>query len=84
MSHDLQVSETVAVSLGALAGLSAGQGIPDDPTTDESSNFDDDGFTHLDLSAGVPFSSGAFSITPTVHLIINGDERVKITSPQRE
>ncbi len=81
VSHDLPVSETVAVSLGALAGLSAGQGIPDDPTTDESSNFDDDGFTHLDVSAGVPFSTGAFSITPVLHLIINGDERVKVTSP---
>ncbi len=80
VSHTLAASETVGIALGALAGVSAGQGINDsDP--DESSNFDDDGFTHLDLSAGVPLTAGAFEITPALHLIIGGDDRVKIKSP---
>jgi uncharacterized protein Gcw-chp len=79
ISHSLAASEKVSIDLGALAGFSAGQGISDDP--DESSNFDDDGFTHLDLSAGVPFTTGAFSITPVLHVVINGDDRTKITSP---
>lgn len=81
ISHSLPASEKVSIDLGAVAGFSAGQGIPDDPLSDESSNFDDDGFTHLDLSAGVPFSAGVFSITPVIHLIITGDDRTKISSP---
>lgn len=79
ISYSLAASEKVSVDLGAVAGLSAGQGISDDP--DESSNFDDDGFTHLDLSAGVPFTAGAFSITPVIHLVVTGDTRTKISSP---
>ncbi len=79
VSHSLPASEKVSIDLGAVAGFSAGQGISDN--IDESSNFDDDGFTHLDLSAGVPFSAGVFSITPVLHLILTGDERTKISSP---
>jgi hypothetical protein len=81
VSHSLAASEKVSIDLGAIAGFSAGQGVPDDPLSDESSNFEGDGFTHLDLSAGVPFTAGAVSITPALHFVINGDERTKITSP---
>jgi Bacterial protein of unknown function (Gcw_chp) len=78
-SHDLQLGEKVALSLGALVGFSAGQGISDDP--DESSNFDDDGLTHFDFSAGLPLTAGVFEITPVLHLVVGVDDRVKITSP---
>ena len=81
VSHSLPASETISIDLGATAGFSAGQGVPDDLTSDESFNFADDGFTHLDLSAGVPFSAGAVSITPVLHLVITGDDFTKITSP---
>ncbi|MEP6688961.1 MAG: TorF family putative porin [Gemmatimonadales bacterium] len=84
VSHTLPASEKVSVVLGALAGFSAGQGVPDDPTSDESFNFADNGFTHLDLSAGVPFSAGVFSFTPALHLVINGDDFTKFTSPTNE
>jgi hypothetical protein len=84
VSHSLPLSEKASLSLGALAGFNAGQdadldasGVPQA----EFFNFADDGFTHLDLSAGVPFSAGAFSITPAVHFVINGDDNTKITSP---
>lgn len=79
VSHSLAAGERVSIDLGAAAGFSAGQGLPDD--LDESANFVDDGFTHLDLSAGIPFTTGAFSITPVVHFQINGDDITKITSP---
>jgi hypothetical protein len=79
LSHSLAASETISFDLGAVAGFSAGQGISDDP--DESFNFADDGFTHLDLSAGVPFSAGAVSITPVIHFVIAGDDATKVTSP---
>jgi hypothetical protein len=79
ISHSIPASEKVSVTLGALAGLNAGQGIPDDPLSDESFNFADDGFTHLDLSAAVPFSAGPLSFSPAVHFVITGDEATKFT-----
>ena len=78
IGHSLQASEKVAIDLGATAAFNAGQGFDPD---DESSNFADDGFTHLDLSAGVPFTAGPLSITPALHLIITGDDATKIQSP---
>lgn len=79
ISHSLPASENISIDLGATAGLSAGQGAPDN--LDESQNFFDDGFTHLDLSAGVPFAAGAISITPVLHLVITSDEFTKVSSP---
>ncbi len=73
---------SVSLNLGALAGLSAGQAESDSP--EELNNFFENGFTHLDLSAGVPFSAGIFSITPVVHFLVNGDEVTKFTSPGDE
>jgi hypothetical protein len=73
---------SLSLNLGALAGLSAGQAEADDP--EEINNFFENGFTHLDLSAGVPLSAGIFSITPVVHFLINGDEVTKLTSPGDE
>jgi hypothetical protein len=81
VSHSLALSEKTSLDLGALAGFSAGQGIPDDPFSDESQNFADDGFTHADISAGVPFTAGVFSITPVLHVVFNGDDATKVTSP---
>jgi len=78
ITHSFGASEKVSIDLGATAGFNAGQGIDPD---DVSFNFADDGFTHLDLSAGVPFSAGTFSITPVVHLIIPGDDATKALSP---
>ncbi|MEO7475597.1 MAG: hypothetical protein ABIY46_09730 [Gemmatimonadales bacterium] len=81
VSQSFPVSGTLGIELGALAGVSAGQGISDN--ADESSNFDDDGFTHLDLSAGLPLTAGNVSITPVLHLVIAGDDCVKIASPTK-
>ena len=52
VSHSFPASEKVSVNLTALAGINSGQGINDDPNSDETANFFDSGFTHLDLSAG--------------------------------
>ena len=82
----LPLGEKNSLSLGALAGFNAGQdanldanGVPQS----DFFNFQDNGFTHLDLSAGVPLTAGAFSITPAMHLVINGDEFTKFTSPAK-
>jgi uncharacterized protein (TIGR02001 family) len=67
------------ITLGALAGFSAGQGInKNDPT--QIANFADDGFTHLDLSATGAFAAGPVTIAPTVHFYVLHDEFTKLTS----
>jgi uncharacterized protein Gcw-chp len=78
LGYSLAASEKVSVDLGATAGFNAGQGVS---ANDPSFNFADDGFTHLDLSAGVPFTAGALSITPVLHLVITGDDATKFASP---
>ena len=83
ISHTLPMNEKLGLDLGAVAGFSAGQDAPhtnSDPRK-MPSTFEDDGFTHLDLSAGLPLTAGVFSITPALHLVINGDEFTKVTSP---
>jgi uncharacterized protein Gcw-chp len=78
ISYSLPASEKVSIELGALTGISAGQGVNDsDP--DEFANFFEDGFTHVDLSAGTSFSAGPLSIAPVLHLIIGIDDATKIT-----
>lgn len=83
ISHSLAASDAVSVDLGATAGFSAGQDADlDDLGTAGADffNYAENGFTYLDLSAGVPFTAGVFSITPVIHFVIAGDELTKITS----
>jgi hypothetical protein len=78
VSHSLALGESHTLDLGALVGVSLGQGFNED---DESFNFDDNGVTHLDFSAGVPLAAGVFSITPVLHFQVSVDEATKFTSP---
>jgi uncharacterized protein (TIGR02001 family) len=70
----------MSLNLGALAGFSAGQA----ESTEDINNFAENGFTHLDLSAGMPIPAGVLSITPVFHFLVNGDAVTKITSPTDE
>lgn len=81
ISHSVPLGESHTLDLGGLVGLSLGQGIDED---DPSFNFEDDGLTHVDFSAGVPLTAGVFSITPAVHFQINGDEITKFHSPSSD
>ena len=86
IGYTVQASEKVGINLGALAGINAGQDADLDASGTPQAdffNFADDGFTHVDLSAGVPFTAGSLSINPVVHLIIGGDDFTKITSPTK-
>lgn len=76
IAHSLPLGST-SLNLGALAGLSGAQA----ESAEDVNNFFENGFTHLDLSAGVPIPAGIVSITPVVHLLVNGDEATKFTSP---
>ena len=80
VSHSVPLGESHTLDLGGAIGFSLGQDVSDDP----SANFADDGFTHADFSAGVPLTAGAFSITPLLHLQINGDEFTKFHSPDSD
>ena len=82
IGYDVPVSESFTISLGALAGLSAGQGInEDDPS--ESAYFAENGLTHIDLSAATEFAAGPFAITPAFHFQISNDEFTKFNKPSK-
>lgn len=79
LAHAVPLGST-SLNLGLLAGLSAGQA----ESAEDLNNFAENGFTHLDISAGVPIAAGIFSITPVVHFLVNGDQATKLTSPTDE
>jgi hypothetical protein len=68
------------VTLGALAGFSAGQGVNEsDPS--EVANFARNTLTHVDLSATGALTAGPVTISPTVHLLVLNDGFTEITKP---
>lgn len=68
------------VTLGALAGFSASQGInADDPA--EIANFARNTLTHVDLAATGALALGAVTVSPTVHLLVLNDDFARITKP---
>jgi uncharacterized protein Gcw-chp len=84
VAHSLPLNETLSLDLGALAGFSAGQHADLDDAGEpqaEFFNFAENGLTHIDVSAGLPFTAGAFSITPVLHVQISSDEAAKLTTP---
>jgi hypothetical protein len=81
VSHSLALGESHTLDLGGLVGFNLGQGFSED---DASFNFDDDGMTHADFSAGVPFTAGTVSITPVLHFQVNVDEATKFHSPSSD
>lgn len=66
------------ITLGALAGFSAGQEVDSDP----SANFAESGLTHIDVSASASFPLGPISIDPTAHVIFGVDDWTQISSPK--
>jgi hypothetical protein len=82
LGYDIAVSPSFTLTLGALAGLSAGQGVnEDDPS--ESFNFAENGLTHVDLSASTEFAAGPIAISPAFHFQISNDEFTKFNKPSK-
>lgn len=81
VNHSIPLSPSFSLTLGALAGFSAGQGCDPDSNgvcqVTTSFNFFDDGLTHVDLSASTSFSAGSLSFVPAFHFQINSDEATK-------
>lgn len=72
VSHGIPLG-AATLNLGALAGYSNNE----QPSSDPSFNFADNGLTHVDLSASVGFTAGPLSITPSFHFVINSDDATK-------
>lgn len=85
ISHDIPVSPSFTLTLGALAGFNAGMGCEPDTggNCTELSNFFDDGFTHADFSVATSFAAGPLSFTPAFHFQISSDEFTKFNSPTK-
>jgi hypothetical protein len=79
VSHGLPLGPKT-LTLGALAGWTGGQEI-NTSKPKEFFNFNDNGLTHVDLSASMGFSAGSLSITPSIHGVITSDDFTKITKP---
>jgi hypothetical protein len=91
ISHDLAISPSFTLTLGALAGFSAGQGCdlkgakvyPVDCTATPSWNFAENGLTHVDLSLGTSFNAGSISFSPAFHFQISNDIQTKFNTPSK-
>jgi Bacterial protein of unknown function (Gcw_chp) len=79
VAHSVPLNERLSLDLGALVGVNAGQDF--DPESDDIPNFEDNGFTHLDFSAGLPLAAGAVSIIPVLHFQVGIDEATKFAGP---
>jgi Bacterial protein of unknown function (Gcw_chp) len=80
VAHTLSPLRGFPVTLGALAGWSAGQAVNrDDPT--EVANFASDGLTHVDLSATGALAVGPVTLAPTAHLVIPSNGYADVTKP---
>ena len=84
VSHDLPVSESFSLTLGALVGFNAGQGCEPDSggvcQATTSFNYFDNGLTHVDLSVATSFAAGPVSIAPIFHFQISNDEFTKVNN----
>jgi uncharacterized protein (TIGR02001 family) len=83
LAHGLPLGAST-LNLTALAGLSAGQHCSGGDallgTCDHAANFQGNGLTHLDFSAGIDFEAGALTISPVFHLQVSQDELTKINN----
>jgi hypothetical protein len=68
------------VTLAALAGFSAGQGINQNEPA-QVANFAENSFTHADFSATGALSAGPVTVSPTIHVLLLNDGFTEITKP---
>ena len=80
VSQPISGIEGFPITLGALAGFSASQGVnTEDPA--EIANFGENTLTHVDLAATGALSVGPVTVSPTVHLLLLNDDFARITKP---
>jgi hypothetical protein len=80
VAQTLSALKGFPITLGALAGWSAGQAVnATDPS--EIANFAGDGLTHVDLSATGALAAGPITLAPTAHLVIPSNQFADFTRP---
>jgi hypothetical protein len=82
VSQEVRALPGFPVTLGALAGFSAGQGV-NATDAEQVANFARDGLTHLDFSATGALEAGALTIAPALHLYVLNDDFTRLTEPGR-
>jgi hypothetical protein len=86
LSHSFALSPRTSLTIGGLAGFSAGQDAELDAEGEpqaKSYNFEKNGFTHADLWANMDFTLGSIAMTPTLHVIVTGDEETNYSKMER-
>ena len=77
LSKSVGLTPGFAMTLGALAGWSAGQEVDNDP----AANFARSGLTHVDLCVTTDLALGSLSIAPEMHYVINHDDFTRFLAP---
>lgn len=83
LGQTVGLSAKVPLSLGLLAGFSAGQSAALDPAgvpTARYYSFRRDGLTHVDLSASVPVTVAGVTFGPAVHATFGSDPLTRIVA----
>lgn len=87
LTRNIPLSKTMPLTLGALAGFTAGQDAelgPDGLPTVAFFTFARNGLTHVDLSAAVPVTVGGMTFAPAIHAVYGNDPYAKLIAVGRE
>ena len=79
VSHAISGDEHGALTIGLVAGVSAGQGT--DPRGRDLAYFDREGLTHIDASTSASFTLGHIAVAPEVHMIVARDALATVVAP---
>ncbi|WP_284351982.1 TorF family putative porin [Roseisolibacter agri] len=79
LRHVVPAGERLSIALGSVVGVNLGQG-PDAAGT-QTAYFAARGLTHVDLSAAATWTTGATTITPSVHAMLVRDAATRLTAP---
>jgi hypothetical protein len=87
ISHEFALAKRTSMTLGGTVGFSAGQDADLDASGEpraESFNFAKNGFTHADLWTTAAITAGAVSVSPTLHVVITGDDVTKASKIEHD
>jgi hypothetical protein len=79
LRHVVPAGERLSLAFASVVGASLGQGA--DAAGAQTAYFAGDGITHVDVSASATWTTGATTITPTLHAILDEDAATRLTAP---
>lgn len=84
VAQPLLSSDHGELAVGAAAGWSLGQAMPDDADSAEVGYFGGNGLTHVELFASSSRSVGALALGAHAHLVLARDAYTRVVAPDRE